>query len=415
MSVLTDRATRLTALCCAVYFISYLTRKCYEASILAICDDTGMARTAAGLAATATVMFYGAGQLITGWLADRMDPRKIILSALLLTAACNASMPWAAGTGMGLLVAVNALNGFAQAMFWPPLVKIVSVNLSADRFKSAVFWINAVANIAIIVVFALVSLCVRFAGWRWSFAAVTVAALAMAATWALSQRKMGPHPTANATDKSDATIESKRSGLPPGAVLLPILGAIVCIGALRDGIEAWAPGIVKDVYGLSTSSSVLSVALLPVFAVASMAGARVLRRRLGDEVRAAIVLFALGFSCAAALFATGGATMSLGLPLLALLSAAMHGANLMLVGELPGRFANGGRVGLISGILNAGVYVGAALSMYGFPALREHFAGWTPVFAIWTATLAIGAALAYKTLLAARSLPGGAVPLRSDV
>ena len=71
----------------------------------------------------------------------------------------------------------------------------------------------------------------------------------------------------------------------------------------------------------------------------------------------------------------------------------MHGANLMLVCELPGRFAGGGRVGTVSGILNAGVYAGAALSIYGFAALRERFADWRPVFALWAAVLALGIAL----------------------
>ena len=54
-------STRLVALCSAAYFISYLTRKTYEASILSICDDTGLARTAAGLAGTAAVALYGSG------------------------------------------------------------------------------------------------------------------------------------------------------------------------------------------------------------------------------------------------------------------------------------------------------------------------------------------------------------------
>lgn len=47
------RAAWLVAICCAIYFTSYLTRKGYDASILAICESTGLARKAAGLASTA--------------------------------------------------------------------------------------------------------------------------------------------------------------------------------------------------------------------------------------------------------------------------------------------------------------------------------------------------------------------------
>lgn len=393
-----SRETRFVALCCAVYFTSYLTRKCYEASILAICDSTGLARTAAGLGGTALVALYGSGQFVTGWLADRIDPRKIVLAALLLTAACNAAMPFAVGR-VAALVALSALNGFAQAMFWPPLVKLLAGRLESGSYKGAVFAVNVAANVAVIAVFALVAGCVRFADWRFSFAAVAAAALAMAALW---QCCTPLRPSAEGT--RDPARRSRQDGVPPSCSappaglrglrwLVPVIVAIVCLGAMRDGIEAWAPGIVKDVYGLGTSGSVLSVAMLPVFAVASMAAARMLRRCLGDEIRSALALFAIGFACAAVLLVSGGASLAVGLPLLSILSASMHGANLMLVCELPGRFAASGRVGTVSGILNSGVYLGAAVSICLFPALREYFAGWRPVFALWAAILAVGSAM----------------------
>ncbi|MBR1835979.1 MAG: MFS transporter, partial [Kiritimatiellae bacterium] len=359
-----DAGRKLVALCSAVYFTSYLTRKTYEASILAICDDTGLARTAAGLAGTATVALYGGGQFVTGWLADRLDPRKIVLAALLLTAACNAAIPFAAGS-VAALVALNAVNGFAQAMFWPPLVKIFADSLSAERYKGAVFSVNVAANIAIVAVFALVAGCVKFAGWRWSFALVAAAALAMAAAWRAATAKhcapvprsagngavacaaapatcsAAPGPGAPASPAppttAPAVLRSAGNGAvspagngavsPAGSgallILAPVVLAIVCMGVMRDGIEAWAPTIVSDVYGLSTSGSTLSVVLLPAFAVASMAAARRLRAALGDEIKAAVALFALGAVCAGALFATAGGTLATGLPLLAVLSASM--------------------------------------------------------------------------------------------
>ena len=404
MRIPKNPSSSLVTLCSAVYFTSYLTRKAYEASILAICDETGLARTAAGLGGTALVALYGSGQFVTGWMADRLDPRRIVLSALLLTAACNAAIPFAVATGVVPIIAINVLNGFAQAMFWPPLVKIFATSLPQGRYNGAVFAVNAAANVAVIAVFALVAGCVRFAGWRLSFWLVAGIALAMAAAWG-RQSSAGFGSQVQQFANSDSRIHSAnpetRTPNPDSAIsfpiavaaLVPIALAIVCIGVMRDGIEAWAPSIVSDLYGLSASGSTASVALLPIFAVASMAGARALRRALGDEVRAALALFAIGLGCAAALLASGGATIWAGLPLLALLSATMHGANLMLIGELPGRFASTGRVGVISGALNACVYVGAAISIYGFAALREHFAGWRPVFGLWAALLLLAVAL----------------------
>lgn len=416
MNPFKNPSTSLVALCSAAYFTSYLTRKTYEASILSICDDTGLARTAAGLAGTAAVALYGSGQFVTGWLADRIDPRKIVLSALMLTAACNAATPFAATAGVGALIAVQAVNGFAQAMFWPPLVKILSARLSSERYRGGVFAVNVAANVAIIAVFALVAGCVRFYGWQVSFWLVAGIALAMAAAWwrqcsaGLGRRvpeSANPetrNPSAKPVTRNPKPVTrnpkpASAASFPIAvAAIVPIALAIVCLGALRDGIEAWAPTILSDLFGLETSKAVFSVALLPVFAVASMAAARALRRRLGGEVRAALALFAMGLACALALRILHGASLAAGLPLLALLSAAMHGANLMLVCELPGRFAATGRVGTVSGALNACVYVGAAISIYGFAALREHFAGWLPVFGLWAALLALALALCLVAL-----------------
>ena len=121
-------------------------------------------------------------------------------------------------------------------------------------------------------------------------------------------------------------------------------------------------------------------------------------RGLGDEVKGSVALFGIGLVCATLLFATNGASFATGLPLLAVLSASMHGANLLLIAELPGHFASHVRVGTVSGILNAFTYVGAALSIYGFAALHERFQGWRPVFAVWMAVLALGIVLLLLSL-----------------
>lgn len=389
----------LVLLCSAVYFTSYLTRKGYDASILAICESTGLARSSAAIASTAAVAVYGTGQLVTGFLADRFDPRRIILFALLVSASCNAAMPMVVGC-VPAMVAIWSVNGFSQAMFWPPLVKIVSCNLGAAAYKGAVFWISVAANAAIISTFLLVSGCIRFVGWRLSFAVITAAALAMAAAWSAFVRRLAPESGVQAQsalrEAPTAKVHSDGpsiSSLVVAAGLVPIMAAIACQGVLRDGIEVWASSIVKDQYGLGTSGSILSIVILPIFAVASMATARVIGRLVGDEVKAALVLFAAGFVCATALFATNGGTLATGLPVLAVLSATMHGANLLLIAELPGRFARHGCVGTVSGILNAFTYVGAATAIYAFPSLNERFHGWRPVFVLWMAVLGLGIAL----------------------
>jgi len=210
----TRRAAWFVAICCAVYFTSYITRKGYDASILAICEETGLARSAAGFASTAAVVLYGSGQFVTGYLADRFDARKIILAALLLTATCNAAMPFIAGC-VPAMVAFWAVNGFAQAMFWPPLVKIVAANLQQSAYRGAVFLISVSCNIASFAVYLLVSGCIRISGWRLSFVVSTFVALAMAALWGATARRLAPHSGIRLMALKSST-EPKKSSWNPG-------------------------------------------------------------------------------------------------------------------------------------------------------------------------------------------------------
>ena len=85
---------------------------------------------------------------------------------------------------------------------------------------------------------------------------------------------------------------------------------------------------------------------------------------------AACVLIMLGGNAAASVL---GAAM---------LTGAMHGTNSVLIMLMPSHFRNTGHVSTISGTLNACVYIGSALSTYGFAALSES-AGWGGTIALW--------------------------------
>ena len=55
---------------------------------------------------------------------------------------------------------------------------------------------------------------------------------------------------------------------------------------------------------------------------------------------------------------------------------------LIVTGFIPAFFRDTGNVSTISGILNACVYIGSALSTYGFASLSEH-SGWNAVVLLW--------------------------------
>ena len=66
------QATKLTLLCCLVYFASYITRLDYAAVLVEIVQDMQIAKTTAGIAVTGSFITYGAGMLIFGVLVHVM-------------------------------------------------------------------------------------------------------------------------------------------------------------------------------------------------------------------------------------------------------------------------------------------------------------------------------------------------------
>ena len=85
---------RITALCAAFYFTSYFTRFAYSCVMVEIIRTTGTDKTTASSALTALFVTYGIGQLISGWLGDRISPKWMMAGGLMLSAGMNLLIPF---------------------------------------------------------------------------------------------------------------------------------------------------------------------------------------------------------------------------------------------------------------------------------------------------------------------------------
>lgn len=171
----------LTLLCSLVYFVSYMTRVNYAAVLVEIVAAEGYSKTAVSVALTGLFITYGAGQLISGYLGDRLPPRLIIAGGLGLSAVMNLLIPLCTGT-FGMTV-VWCVNGFAQAMMWPPLVKILVSMLQAQDYQRAsvkVSWGGAFGTMA---VYLLAPLLIAISGWRALFYMTSGIAICMTLVW----------------------------------------------------------------------------------------------------------------------------------------------------------------------------------------------------------------------------------------
>lgn len=409
MEKLTDKrkCRQLILLCAVAYFVSYLTRLNYAAVVAEFIAESGLPKATAVLPVTALSITYGVGQLISGYLGDRIRPRHIMTGGFAITTVMNLLMPLAAPDIM-LMTVVWACNGFAQAMMWPPMVKIMTTALDKETYNRATVLVSYGSSSGTIAVYLVAPLFVTLSsGWRTIFYFCSACSLVLIFVWNIvmnrferdglpqpeltgGRKKEIPAPDTKASDtpKSTGTVAVIRS---LGGYLLLIMLAIIIQGMIRDGVTTWMPTFIGETYNLGTSISILSGVILPIFSIISFEVTSFIHRKwFSNELLCAGVIALAACICAVLLTLTMDGSAIFAILFSALIVASMHGVNLILICMLPAAFGRFGNVSMISGLLNFCTYIGSAISTYGMGKISDLF-GWGAVIASWIVIAAVAA------------------------
>lgn len=389
----------LLALLSMTYFVSYLTRLNFAAVTAELTSEAVgiLTKNEAGIIATTLFATYAVGQIVSGALSDRLRPERVICAGFLLAAGCNVLMPFVAGKVLWM-AAIWGVNGFAQAFFWPPMVRLMSVYYDDAGYARCNWAVSVAAHLSTIVVYIAVAGCVKYYNWTGAFfgAAILGGLSLLIFTVGFSVfRKTAVPPTAVgvAPAEKQETDDGGKPRLFPlflstGAFLIMI--AIMAQGFLKDGVQNWLPNFFTEVFTFSSSGAILSNTVLPIFNIIVVSLATVLYRKVfRHELREAMTFFGVVVACSILLALAMGRSAVLCLLLAALITGCAHGVNLMLISFVPRRFAKTGKVSLVSGVLNSCTYVGSATSSYGVAAVATKL-GWQFAVLSWGAVAAVG-------------------------
>ena len=375
MEKLTEKraVSRYTLLLSAAYMVSYLTRVNFGAVIYDMVLSTGYEKSALSAAVTGAFITYGAGQFVSGWLGDRVQPKRLMLFGLLLTTAMNLLIPICPNPTA--ITAVWCVNGFAQAFMWPPLVRLMTGLFDEENYRRCSIRVSWGSSLGTMALYLISPILISFANWKAMFLFSAICGIAMAILWVK---------TCPLIPMAPPKAKEKQSGA--GATLftpmmLCVMVSIVLMGALRDGVTTWMPTYIGETYNLGAAVATLTGVALPVFAMICQKLSAVIYGKMnGKPLPAAASFCALAVAACLLILLGSNATASvLGA---AMLTGAMHGTNSVLIMLMPSHFRNTGHVSTISGTLNACVYIGSALSTYGFAALSES-AGWGGTILLW--------------------------------
>lgn len=381
----------LPYLCTILYFASYITRINYGAVISEIVRAEGLPKDAVSLAVTGLFITYGIGQLISGYLGDRIAPKYLMCGGLLLASLMNVLLPLKVNPYYMLVI--WCINGFGQALMWPPIVKLLTNYLNDEEYSRATVVVSWGSSGGTIAVYLLAPLMISLAGWRSVFYLCAALGLAGAVlcyfgVTKIESKASKPNQTIAKTETKGRSGSAMRPFIP---VLIIIFAAIALQGTLRDGVTTWMPSYIGETFHLGTSISILTGVLLPIFSIISFAATRAIFGKLvRNELRLSGYLFILAAASAGLLAAFSDSTPVLSVACSTLVVGCMHGINLLLICLVPSRFKAYGNISTISGVLNFATYVGAALSTYGFAALSEEI-GWQGTILAWCVVAALGA------------------------
>ena len=400
-STISKNTKKIAYLLALVYFTSYCMRVNLAVMLVKICSEMQVEKSALAIVITGLTVAYGTGQVISGFLGDRIKPQHIIPAGLALAVACNVGIFFT--STIPAMTVIWSINGFAHALLWPPIVRLMSTHLSAEDYSFAAVRVNQGSSIATISLYLFCPLLLGFMQWRTIMLLCAAWGAVMIALWFILYPRIF-------TKKEALEERVEVSALPKEQKVFPIplyiFGAISLImpgimmqGMLRDGVTNWMPSFLLETFGLSEENSIISTVILAIFTMVSYSAFSALQKRFfKNEVTCAAAIFGGSAIVCGILFLVNSlapaAALVPSLILMALTVAAMHGVNLMLIAIVPRRFVPFGKVSTYSGILNACTYVGAALSTYGFAALAETF-DWNFTILTWVAISLVGALLCF--------------------
>ncbi len=389
----------LTSMCISAYLVSYLTRKNFNAVLAEFVVAEGVEKSAASIITVSLFIFYGVGQLLSGWLGDKFSPRKILTTGLVLTTAVNAVMPFL-GANITVMAVAWAINGIAQAFMWPPMVKIMTSRFTAEVYETAVVKVTLGSAAGTMLIYVLAAAFIKlFGDWRSIFYFASVCGLLMAVVWETVVSKIEKNAdmygeeiiTEALTEEASAKNVKKDRKFNPFTMspIIIIMIAVVLQGMLRDGVESWMPSYLSEGYGIETSGAILSSVILPILTMVCVKVTSFIHIRFfKNELTCSAVLFFAGVVSSLLLFFVHGKIALPAIVLVALVSSAMHGVNLILIGIIPQKYEKYGNVSFIAGLINFCTYVGSAIFTYGIAKIAEIWSWKITIFSWFIIALA---------------------------
>lgn len=404
-------------ICFLVYCVSYIARGSFSFVRTTMIDSGALTEGIAGAISAAYFIFYALGQLVNGFLGDRVSPFVMVTSGLCIVVASNLLMTISQPEGLYILW--WGINGYGHSMLWSPVFFVLSnlINLKMRTFALTAISICApVGKIAS----ALVSGAVISMGkWQNVFFTVSMIASVVLILWitrylTLSKRIFINSYKDDGNNGNEEKVEFAETKNKKSIGLLPILvasGLIIMLpsmlvhGLFYNGVVELIPTILYSEYSMTPMMAAVIEIIIPIMSIAGVFSANFVYYKLfkQNDMKSAsfmmgITLVPIGIMLLLGVFKRDGymigqyADAIIFVTTYALVYLFQFGFNHIAIVLMPAKFARFSYSSTISGIANAINYGGSAISTYGMTYALLKLELWQTVL-IWAGVLVIALAL----------------------
>ena len=381
------------AACWLTYVCCYLCRVNMSAALGKLEQSLEISSETLGLLGSLFFVVYAVGQLVNGFIGDRVSPYLFIPLSILGTASLNLII--SLFSSFWELLICWGLNGYFQSMLWGPLMRVLSERFSKEENANVALGMSTSIVTGFILSWSVLGGLLADSPWQRYFLYPGLSAAVMLLVWivlAVGQYRSG---ALALPGRAASPGRGRRQGLSLSGLLqlvsrnrLWVTAAIcVCLGLVKESVNLWAPVILTQALHIEVKSSFLFIVIIPLANLGGLLLARRLTRRYGRCIYRAVACFFAAAAASSLLLAgvhllAGGGLPLLEVLLIAAVSASMNGVNSILLSFIPLSFAGENAVSTLVGLFDFSSYLGAAVSSFVLGMLLTG-GSWLPITLIW--------------------------------
>lgn len=401
----------LFAICFLVYCTSYIARGSFSFVRSTMIEDGAIGYGVAGAISAAYFIFYALGQLVNGFLGDKLPPFWMVTAGLCVVILSNAMMLVAQPSLAYVLW--WGINGYGHSMLWSPIYFLLA-NVINQRFRAFALTAISISSPLGKISSALVSsAALRGGRWQSVFFTVTLISAASLLLWVtgfITLRKdiIAPISKNNAAE-SDVDTKGNNDNKKGLTRILLASGVLIMLpsmfvhGLFYNGVVELMPTILHEQYLMSASMAAILEIIIPILSIAGVFVANFVYYKIFKQNDMRSAAFLMGMSLAPigimlllAAFRPNGFFLGqypdaiIFVSTYALAYLFQFAFNHIVIVLLPVRLAKFSCSSTVSGIANAINYAGSAISTYGMSYALLKLPLWQTVL-IWGAVLVIAA------------------------